>query len=108
MQTAVTAPIHNNTAAFELLTLRLCRYTERGTGEEVWQSFNRCFDCMPVAAVISNKIFCAHGGISQHLLPVNRPDLSLDTLRLQINDIERPLMNVPERGLVCDLYAAAF
>jgi hypothetical protein len=37
---------------------------------------------MPVAAVISNKIFCAHGGISQQL-PVNMPDISLVTLREQ-------------------------
>jgi diadenosine tetraphosphatase ApaH/serine/threonine PP2A family protein phosphatase len=112
MQTAVTAPTHNNTTAFELLTLRLCRYKERGTGEEqgqlVWESFNDCFDRMPVAAVISNKIFCAHGGISQHFPPDNTPDLSLDSLRRQINGIQRPLVNVPERGLVCDLYAAAF
>ena len=86
--------------------MRLCRYEERGTGVEqgqrVWESFNLCFDWMPVAAVIRNKIFCAHGGISRELL--DSPELSL---RAQFKRITRPITNVPESGLVCDLYAAA-
>ncbi|XP_063220678.1 uncharacterized protein LOC134530059 [Bacillus rossius redtenbacheri] len=57
----------------------------------MWQTFMDSFNCMPVAAVVGDKIFCCHGGIS--------PDLrSLDDVRA----IERPT-DVPEIGLLCDL-----
>lgn len=46
---------------------------------KLWRIFADCFNCMPVAAVVEDKIFCMHGGLS--------PDLE----RLgQIFDIERP------------------
>ena len=46
---------------------------------------------MPVAAIIDEKVFCCHGGIS--------PDLqSME----QIRRIERPT-DVPDTGLLCDL-----
>ena len=49
------------------------------------------FNCLPVAAIIEDKIFCVHGGIS--------PDLeSFD----QIRSISRPC-EIPESGLLCDL-----
>ena len=55
------------------------------------QTFTDCFNCLPVAAVIDEKIFCMHGGLS--------PDLnSLE----EIKDIMRPT-DVPETGLLCDL-----
>jgi serine/threonine-protein phosphatase PP1 catalytic subunit len=46
---------------------------------------------MPIAAVVEDKIFCMHGGLS--------PDL--DHLS-NINDIVRPT-DVPDEGLLCDL-----
>jgi serine/threonine-protein phosphatase PP1 catalytic subunit len=33
----------------------------------LWKIFNDCFNLMPVAALIDEKIFCLHGGISPEL-----------------------------------------
>ncbi len=57
----------------------------------LWKAFTDCFNCMPVAAIIDEKIFCCHGGLS--------PDLhSME----QIRNIMRPT-DVPDQGLLCDL-----
>ncbi|XP_022734376.1 serine/threonine-protein phosphatase PP1-like [Durio zibethinus] len=57
----------------------------------LWKVFTDCFNCLPVAAVIDEKILCMHGGLS--------PDMrSLD----QIRAIERPI-DVPDQGILCDL-----
>ncbi|RXI01625.1 hypothetical protein DVH24_014974 [Malus domestica] len=57
----------------------------------LWKLFTDCFNCLPVAAVIDDKIFCMHGGLSPELN-------SLEQLRA----IERPV-DVPDQGLLCDL-----
>lgn len=57
----------------------------------LWKIFTDCFNCLPVAAIIDDKILCMHGGLSPHLT-------SLD----QIRDMERP-MEIPDDGLLCDL-----
>ncbi|XP_056855675.1 serine/threonine-protein phosphatase PP1 isozyme 8-like [Raphanus sativus] len=57
----------------------------------LWKIFTDCFNCLPVAALIDDRILCMHGGISPELT-------SLD----QIRNISRP-MDIPESGLVCDL-----
>ncbi|KAF9609317.1 hypothetical protein IFM89_015562 [Coptis chinensis] len=57
----------------------------------LWKIFTDCFNCLPVAALIDEKILCMHGGLS--------PDLqSLD----QIRNLQRPT-DVPDTGLLCDL-----
>eukprot|EP00475_Leptophrys_vorax_P005490 TRINITY_DN13310_c0_g1_i1.p1 TRINITY_DN13310_c0_g1~~TRINITY_DN13310_c0_g1_i1.p1 ORF type:complete len:322 (+),score=46.07 TRINITY_DN13310_c0_g1_i1:228-1193(+) len=57
----------------------------------LWKTFTECFNCLPVAALIDEKILCMHGGLS--------PDLrSLE----QIKKIGRPT-DVPDAGLLCDL-----
>ncbi|XP_026426161.1 serine/threonine-protein phosphatase PP1 isoform X2 [Papaver somniferum] len=57
----------------------------------LWKAFTDCFNCLPVAAIIDEKILCMHGGLS--------PDLKhLD----QIRNIARPV-DVPDQGLLCDL-----
>eukprot|EP01084_Bolivina_argentea_P012674 23724_1 len=62
------------------------RYTPR-----LWKRFTDCFNCMPVAAIIADKIFCCHGGLSPELK-------SFD----QIKKLARPT-GVPDTGLLCDL-----
>lgn len=58
---------------------------------KLWKTFADCFNCLPVAAIVDEKIFCMHGGLS--------PDLhSMD----QIRRVMRPT-DVPDTGLVCDL-----
>lgn len=58
---------------------------------KVWKLFVGVFNCMPIAAVIDDKILCMHGGLSPELLSVE-----------QINKINRPT-DVPDSGLLCDL-----
>ncbi|GFZ01688.1 type one serine/threonine protein phosphatase 2 [Actinidia rufa] len=56
----------------------------------LWKIFTDCFNCLPVAALIDDKILCMHGGLS--------PDLTnLD----QIRSLTRPT-DVPDSGLLCD------
>jgi diadenosine tetraphosphatase ApaH/serine/threonine PP2A family protein phosphatase len=57
----------------------------------MWKTFTDCFNCLPVAAIIDEKIFTMHGGLS--------PDLqSME----QIRRVMRPT-DVPDTGLLCDL-----
>ena len=35
---------------------------------KLWKTFIDCFNCMPVAAIIEDKILCMHGGISPELV----------------------------------------
>jgi len=58
---------------------------------KVWKIFGDCFNCLPVAAIIEEKIICMHGGLS--------PELSSFE---QITKLPRP-SEVPESGLMCDL-----
>ena len=59
---------------------------------KLWRIFADCFNCMPVAAIVAEKILCMHGGLS--------PDLE-DNLGI-IFDIPRPT-DVPDEGLLCDM-----
>ena len=57
----------------------------------IWKAFTDLFDFMPLSAVIENKIFCPHGGLSP----------SIDTLD-DVRKIDR-FAEVPHEGPVCDL-----
>ena len=57
---------------------------------KTWKIFNEVFDCLPFAAIISDKIFCIHGGLSPDMKKVD-----------QINEIKRPI-DVPDTGMLCD------
>jgi serine/threonine-protein phosphatase PP1 catalytic subunit len=66
-------------------------YWRGSAGHVRWGHFSQLFQWLPIAAVISDKIFCVHGGLSP----------SLTTLD-EIRRIERPI-EIPEEGLLCDL-----
>jgi serine/threonine-protein phosphatase PP1 catalytic subunit len=58
---------------------------------KLWKNFIDCFNCLPIAAVIEDTIFCCHGGLSPDLIFVS-----------QIKNIIRPT-DVPEYGMLCDI-----
>lgn len=67
------------------------RECEEKLNKQVWATFCRTFEALPLAAVINNKILCVHGGIGPDLKTLN-----------QIAEIKRPLA-IPTEGLVTDL-----
>lgn len=58
---------------------------------KIWKCIVDVFNCLPVAAIIDDQIFCCHGGLSP----------ALNTMD-DIRNIKRPI-EVPEKGLLCDL-----
>lgn len=58
---------------------------------KLWRTFTDCFNCLPIAAIIDEKILCMHGGLSPDLKSIE-----------QIKRIVRPT-DVPDAGLLCDL-----
>jgi len=58
---------------------------------KLWKIFSDCFNCLPVAAVVGDKIFCCHGGISPDLIKLG-----------DIHRIVRPT-EIADDGLMADL-----
>jgi serine/threonine-protein phosphatase PP1 catalytic subunit len=58
---------------------------------KLWKTFTDCFNCLPIAAIIDDKILCMHGGLSPELTNME-----------QVRRIMRPT-DVPDAGLLCDL-----
>lgn len=70
---------------------QLCILGKRRYNIKLWKTFTDCFNCLPVAAIVNEKIFCCHGGLS--------PDLqSMEQIQRKM----RPT-DVPDQGLLCDL-----
>ena len=64
---------------------------KRRCNVKVWKAFIDTFNCLPIASIVADKIFCVHGGLS--------PSLSqMDDIR----NIARPT-DVPDYGLLNDL-----
>ncbi|KAG0335883.1 hypothetical protein BG004_008287 [Podila humilis] len=64
---------------------------KRRASIKMWKSFVDVFNCLPLAAIVANKIFCVHGGLSP----------SLGTMD-DIRALRRPT-DVPDYGLLNDL-----
>ena len=58
---------------------------------KLWKVFSDCFNFLPVAALIEDRILCMHGGLSPDLEAVE-----------DIGNIQRPT-DVPDSGVLCDL-----
>lgn len=58
---------------------------------KLWKIFTDCFNCLPICALIEDRVLCMHGGLSPNLNNIS-----------QISKINRPI-EVPDTGLICDL-----
>jgi len=57
----------------------------------VWKQFCDVFNCLPVSALVDEKIMCMHGGLSPELTNLQ-----------QVHRLVRPT-DVPDTGVICDL-----
>lgn len=64
---------------------------KRRKNTKLWKMFIDVFNTLPFAAVIQDKIFCVHGGISPELRSMS-----------QISNIKRPT-DIPDEGLITDI-----
>ena len=62
-----------------------------GDGITVFNNINKVLCALPLCAIINEKIFCVHGGLSP----------SINTID-EINKIDR-FINIPDTGALCDL-----
>ncbi len=58
---------------------------------KLWKLFSDCFNSLPKAAMVDDKILCIHGGLSPDLIKLE-----------QLKKIVRPT-EIPDDGLLCDL-----
>jgi serine/threonine-protein phosphatase PP1 catalytic subunit len=58
---------------------------------KLWKVFSDVFNCLPVSALVDEKILCMHGGLSPEMEALS-----------QIANLQRPC-DVPDVGLMCDL-----
>ncbi len=68
-----------------------CKERYKYQGNNTWKTINNTLSMLPLGALIDNKIFCVHGGLSPQLKQIN-----------QINRIKRGT-KIPDEGLLCDL-----
>ena len=64
---------------------------KRRCNVKIWKTFTDVFNCLPISAVVAEKIFCVHGGLSPSLSDMN-----------DIRNIVRPT-EIPGQGLLTDL-----
>lgn len=79
---------------------------------KLWKTFTDCFNCLPIAAIIDEKIFTMHGGLSpdlnsmEQIRRVMRPT-DVSSRSIQIREDQQDLCTnyskIPDCGLLCDL-----
>lgn len=69
---------------------------------KLWKTFTDCFNCLPIAAIIDEKIFTMHGGLSpdlnsmEQIRRVMRPtDVCASSLSLSTRSNRLPLPSAP-------------
>merc|ERR1712187_621679 len=69
---------------------------KRRYNTKLWKEFCDVFNCLPVCAIIQDRVICMHGGLSQDML---REETDV---RQQLDALQRPA-DVPDSGFLCDL-----
>lgn len=62
---------------------------------KLWKTFTDCFNCLPIAAIIDEKIFCCHGGLSPDLQVIRCYHLILIVLKasgIKLDELETVLL----------------
>lgn len=59
--------------------------------DHIWQTYTQTFNFLPLAALVSSKILCVHGGLSPGIQTIN-----------DIQQIDR-FREIPHEGPMCDL-----
>ena len=57
---------------------------------KLWKTFTDCFNCLPIAAIIDEKIFCCHGGMTRIQSMGFREVLTSDYLRPWLDFFQFP------------------
>ena len=69
----------------------LQKYSNKYEAEDIYNMINELFDLLQLAAIVDNKYFCIHGGLSPDLKKLE-----------EINKLERK-KEIPENGIITDL-----
>lgn len=98
-----------------VMLIPLCYLLDAGKRRyniKLWKTFTDCFNCLPIAAIIDEKIFTMHGGLSPDLQsmeqirrvmrPTDVPDTGAFLPLLNILSLDAYLI-VTMPGLLCDL-----
>jgi serine/threonine-protein phosphatase PP1 catalytic subunit len=65
---------------------------------KIWKHFCDVFNCLPACAMVSDRVICMHGGLSQEMMKCQ----TVDKLRDEVAGMPRPA-DIPDSGFLCDL-----